>query len=264
MNIYFETSTEEALKFLLRRQFNKVILITSIGLDLSGKRFVEIARKIFGFDLMVLFFSANEAHLKWIQKFQNCLYTAQSDFYEEYITNFNKDGLEKLKKDVEKEYNITLMKFSKEFLSYPKFINEGGFSSLYFSKSNKYIRHVKICCKNKNLFLNMYKNGNVELSKEPSMWDVTINDNEITLFSNGYYLDVRKIKNGDMEEYKEELVGYKYMIIWNFEMYKNYYILHYPKKEKNNKLSSENNILKVNKINAGESEYFELLDELEE
>ena len=54
MNIYFESSTEEALKFLLQRQFNKVILITSIGLDLSGKKFVEVARKIFGFDLMVL------------------------------------------------------------------------------------------------------------------------------------------------------------------------------------------------------------------
>ena len=61
---------------------------------------------------MVLFFSANEVHLEWIQNFQNCLYTDQSNFYEEYITNFNKDGLEKLKKDVEKEYNITLMKFS--------------------------------------------------------------------------------------------------------------------------------------------------------
>jgi len=264
MNIYFETSTEEALKFLLRRQFNKVILITSIGLDLSGKRFVEIARKIFGFNLIVLFFSVNKSHLKWIQKFQNCLYTDQSDFYEEYITNFNKDGLEKLKKDIEKEYNITLMKFSKDFLSYPKFKNEGDFSSLDFSNNNKYIRHVKICCKNKDLFLNMNNNGNVKLSKEPSIWDVTILDNEITLFSNGYYLDVTKIKNGDKEEFGEKLVGFKYMIIWNFEMYKNYYIFYYPKKEKNNKLSLENNDLKVNKVKAGESEYFELLDELEE
>ena len=65
MNIYFESSTEEALKFLLRRQYNKVILITSIGLDLSRKRFVEITRKIFGFNLIVLFFSVNEVHLKW-------------------------------------------------------------------------------------------------------------------------------------------------------------------------------------------------------
>ena len=104
MNIYFESSTEEALKFLLRRKYNKVILITSIGLDLSGKKFVEVARKIFGFDLIVLFFSVNRSHLNWIQKFQNCLYTDQTNFYEEYITNFNKDGLERLKNNVEKEY----------------------------------------------------------------------------------------------------------------------------------------------------------------
>ena len=264
MNIYFESSTEEALKFLLRRQYNKVILITSIGLDLSGKRFIEIARKIFGFDLMVLFFSVNKVHLKWIQKFQNCLYTDQSNFYEEYITNFNKDDLEKLKKDVEKEYNINLMKFSENFLSYPNFKNEGDFSSLNFNNKNKYIRHVKIQCKNKDLFLNMSKNGDVKLSEEPSMWDVTIIDNEITLFSNGYYLDVTKIKNGDDEEIGEELVGYKYMIIWKFIMYKNYYIFNYSKKEKENILSSENNILKVNKIKVEDSELFELVDVIEE
>ena len=265
MNIYFESSIEESLKFLLRRQYNKVILITSIGLDLSGKRFVEIARKIFGFDMMVLFFSANEDHLKWIQKFQNCLYTDQSNFYEEYITNFNKDGLEKLKKDVEKEYNITLMEFSENFLSYPNFKNEGDFSSLKFNNNDKYIRHVKIRCKNKDLFLKMNKNGKVKLSIYPYMWDVTIIDNEITLFSNGFYLDVTKRKNGDKEEIGEELVGYKYMIIWRFMMYKKYYILFYSQKGKENILSSENKILKVmNKVRTNDDELFELIDEIEE
>ena len=252
-------------KFLYIDMIEEIkLLITSIGLDLSGKKFVEVARKIFGFDLMVLFFSVNRCHLKWIQKFQNCLYTDQSNFYEEYITNFNKDGLEKLKKDVEKEYNITLMKFSDNFLSYPNFKNEGDFSSLNFSNNNEYIRHVKISCKNKDLFLKMKENGIVELSKEPSMWDVTIIDNEITLFSNGFYLDVIKRKNGDKEEIGEELIGYQYMIIWNFKMDNNYYIFYYPKKEKDNKLSSENNILKVNKKGVGENEYFALLDVIED
>jgi len=241
------------------------LLITSIGLDLSGKKFIEVARKIFGFDLMVLFFSVNRSHLNWIQKFQNCLYTDQTNFYEEYITNFNKDGLERLKNNVEKEYNITLKKFSSDFLSYPNFKNEGDFSSLNFSNNDKYIRSVKICCKNKkSLFLKMKENGIVELSEEPSIWNITIIDNEVTLFSNGFYLDVIKRKNGDKEEIGEELIGYKYMIIWNFKMDNNYYIFFYPKKEKNNKLSSENNILKVNKKGVGENEYFELLDVIEE
>ena len=116
LNIYFEYSTEEALKFILRRKYNKIILITSIGLDLSGKRFIEIARKILGFNVIVLFFSANEDHLKWIQYFPNCLYSNCSDIYEEYITNFNARGLNNLKKKVEKEYNITLKEFSKDFI----------------------------------------------------------------------------------------------------------------------------------------------------
>ena len=47
MNIYFESCTEEALKFLLRRKYNKVIIITSIGLDLSGKRFIQIEWSLF-------------------------------------------------------------------------------------------------------------------------------------------------------------------------------------------------------------------------
>ena len=156
------------------------------------------------------------------------------------------------------------MEFSEDFLSYPNFKNEGDFASLNFSNNDKYIRHVKILCKNKDLFLNMNKSGEVILSKKPSMWDITIIDNEITLFSNGYYLDVRKRKNGDKEEIGEELVGFKYMIIWNFKMVKNYYIFYYPKKEKDNKLSSENNILKVNKENFDESEYFKLFDVIED
>ena len=102
MNVYFESSTEEALKFLQRRKYNKVILISSIGLDLSGKKFVEVARKIYGFDLMVLFFSINQKHLNWIQNFPNCLYTNTAEIYEEYISNFNEQGLKNLKKKLKR------------------------------------------------------------------------------------------------------------------------------------------------------------------
>jgi hypothetical protein len=45
MNIFFEISMEKALKFLLKNRNDKIILISNIGLDLSGKRFIEIARK---------------------------------------------------------------------------------------------------------------------------------------------------------------------------------------------------------------------------
>ena len=53
MNIYCRSSIEKSLKFLLRNKYDKIILITNIGLDLSGKRYIEIARKILGFDIII-------------------------------------------------------------------------------------------------------------------------------------------------------------------------------------------------------------------
>ena len=46
---------EEALKFLIKRTYDKIILITILCDDLSGKRFAEIASKISGFDIMTFF-----------------------------------------------------------------------------------------------------------------------------------------------------------------------------------------------------------------
>jgi hypothetical protein len=92
-NIYFEGCTEKALELIERKKFNKIILISNIGLDLSGKKFVEIARKILGFNVMVLFFSNNTIHLDWIKNFPNSLYTNQTEFCAKYISNYNKDGL---------------------------------------------------------------------------------------------------------------------------------------------------------------------------
>ena len=60
MNVYFESCIENALEIIKRKKFNKIIIISSIGLDLSGKRFIEIARKILGFNVMVLFYSAKK------------------------------------------------------------------------------------------------------------------------------------------------------------------------------------------------------------
>ena len=255
MNIYFESSTEEALKFLFRRQYNKVILITSIGLDLSGKRFVDVARKIFGFNLIVLFFSVNENHLKWIKNYPNCLYTNTSQFYEEYISNFNEKGLINLKKKIEERYKITLMDFSKDFLSYPNFKNEEDFSCLNFMNKNNFIRHVKICCKINNLFLNMSLYGEVSISQEENEWDITIVNNEITFFSNGFYLDVEN----------DIVIGKQYMKIWNFKkVAKGFYFFTYPGKKENNILSAAENIIKVNKSKIGKSEQFKLIDVIEE
>ena len=63
MNSYFESSTEKALEIINRKKYNKIILISSIGEELSGKKFVVVARKILEFDVLVLFYSNNSKDL---------------------------------------------------------------------------------------------------------------------------------------------------------------------------------------------------------
>ena len=46
INVYIESCTENALDLIKRKKYNKIILISNIGLYLSGKKFVETARKI--------------------------------------------------------------------------------------------------------------------------------------------------------------------------------------------------------------------------
>ena len=255
MNIYYESSTEKALKFLVKRKYDKVILISSIGKDLSGKRFIEIARKIFGFDVIVLFFSNNTSHFGWLKNFNNCLYTNNYTICEEYITNYNESGLKELKKKVEQFYKIQLKQFSFDFILFPNFKNEGDYSSLDFN--SYYIRHVNI--KNGDNYLSMTKNGIVKVDKEKCVWDITIYDNEITMFSNGYYLDINK-----NEQKKENVIGFQYMIRWNFNKINEYYYFINLEKMNNNILSITGDEVKVNKESAGNDEMFLLIDVLEE
>ena len=253
MNIYCETSTEEALKFLWRRKYNKIILITSVGEDLSGKKFVEVARQILGFNVIVLFFSSNINNLKWIQNFDNCLYTNEKGIYEYYISNFNKYGLKNLKKMVERKYNITLKDFSDDFISYPKFVNNIEFKELNYSEKNPYVKEVYIFCEKKNMYLIMTNDGNIMSSYEPEAWDVIMINKRISFFSNGYYLGVK--------DDKENTTGIKKMKNWYFKnIAKNYYIFADKDKKSNNILSMEGTWIKVNKEQVGKYELFSLIE----
>ena len=258
MNLYFGSSIEKSLKYILKRKHDKIILISNIGLDLSGKRFIEIARKILGFNIIILFYSNNKNHLKWIKEFPNCLITNEISIYEKYITNYNMDGLKNLKKKIENSYNISLNNFSDDFLSYPYYENEENeeneenLSKYDINESiNKYIRHVYIYCEAQNSYLCMNKDKKVSSEENGTPWDVTILDDEITLFSNGYYLDFQNNYNN--------IVGCEYMRIWNLEKIgENEYFFNHIK-NKNNFLSIENREIKFNE-NKGNNQKFRLID----
>lgn len=251
-NLYFEFSIEKSLKYILKRKNDKVILLSNIGLDLSGKRFIEIARKILGFDIIILFFSNNRDHLKWLTEFPNCLITNQIEIYEKYISNYNLDGLKNLKKDIEQKYHISLKNLSDDCISYPYFEKEKNNSEEDDMNEciNEYIRHVYIYCESEKLYLSMNKNKKVSSDQNGSPWDVTILNNEITLFSNGYYLDINSENNN--------IVGFPYMRIWNFEKNGEYYFISHIK-NKNYFLSVEKGEIRFNK-NKGQNQKFKLID----
>ena len=76
-------------------------------------------------------------------------------------------------------------------------------------------------------------------------WYVTILGNEITLFSNGYYLDI--------SQDNESIIGSKYMKIWKFGIINNSYYFIYPYKKIKNILSIQEKEEKINKDKLDET-----------
>lgn len=253
MNIYCITSTEKALKFILKMRKEKFnenpIFITNIGKDYSGKRLVEILREIYGFEIMVLFYSKNKKHLEWIQKFNNCLYTNKPHFFKKFIENYYPEGLKSLKKEIEDHYKVTL-NFNNDFLNYNKN------NTILFPLNedvNPFIRHVKILSKNKKKYICMTYEGNVEDNDFGNPWDVTIkpSDKTITFFSNGFYL-----WNLD-----DDILGSEEMIIWNYAILdENENIYSIISKENKKFLSVKGQEIKLKESIEGDSEKFQFID----
>ena len=137
-NIYpFETS-EEALKLVERKKYNKIILISNVGTDLGGKKFVDNARKIIGNNVITLFLAYNKKHLEWIKNYKNALFSNDPKFYEDYLRCFSdeyygkKTKLMELKSTIENHYNIQF-NFDDAFLDYPLYKEEGKYGDLKFN-----------------------------------------------------------------------------------------------------------------------------------
>ena len=230
MNAFFVGTIEKGLEIILRKRYNKIILISNIGKDLSGKKFVEVARKILGFDVMVLFFSNNTSNFGWLQKFPNALYTNLNNFYEKYIANYNEEKLKELKKEVENQYKIKL-NFTKDFMKFPNFGKE-KYEELFFNDINENFRRVIIKSKFGSKALYM-KDGKVIFKscegfvENHFIWYITIIDNEITLYNNEFYLDADK---------NEGIVkGFPYMKRWKCDLKVDNYSLYFE--DRNNMLT---------------------------
>ena len=263
MNAYFESSLERALEIIKRKRNNKIILISNIGLDLAGKKFVEVARKILGFNVMVLFFSGNPDHLNWLKDFPNALYTASADFYQKYILNYNEKGLLDLKKEVEDEYEVKL-NFEDNFLEFPNFVNSAEYDDIKFNVKSPNFKKVTIKNSKTKSILCMdnnrkpsFKSG-ADLDVKLYNWYVTLMDGEITLYSNDSYLGANVNS--------KEATGEEFMKTFKYEEIKNNktteYLIYYN--NKNNVLTvSGNKAILQSESNNKEYQRFKLVEEIE-
>ena len=259
MNAYFESNSERALEIIKRKKYNKIILISNIGLDLGGKKFVEVARKILGFNVVVLFFSANTNHFSWLKDFPNALYTSSDSFYKYYIMNYNEKGLLDLKKKVEQHYKINL-KFDKDFLKFPKFVNEKEYDQIFFGEPSPNFKKVtirntgrkSIFCMDNNR--KAYFNSDSKLDIKSYYWYVTLMENEITLYSNGSYL------GGDATQKKVK--GEEFMKTFKYEKINDTeYLIYYG--DKNNVLTVSGNdaVLQKESLSNKGSQKFKFVEE---
>ena len=244
MSVYCVSSTESALKFLKNRINDKIIFITSIGKSQQGRRFIEIIREIYGFDIIVLFYSNNRDHFSWIKDFPNCLYNEEEEIFKEYITKYNEEDLKKLRNKNNKKFEgLSLKKFTNDFFQYSKINKSIQMPNIQF----------KIYGKNKKKYVCMTKNGKIKLKNEAiedCIWDITFLGNTITFYSNKFYLND---KDGKIE-------GYQFMKVWEFIKINDGYNFKSPSQKF---LSMDNNEIKADKCNAGDNEIFQLINILE-
>ena len=128
-------TTDEALKLVNKKKYNKIILISNVGEDLAGRDFVNEARKIIGNDVIVLFLAYNINHVKWIKNYKNALFSNNEIFYKEYLNCFTQSHPEnKINQLIQYCQNLYHVKFNfdNNYLVFPHYRNSGLFSDLYF------------------------------------------------------------------------------------------------------------------------------------
>ena len=140
INIYACSTSEEALKLVNRKKYNKIILISNIGNDYGGKIFADNARKIIGNNVIILFNAYNINHLTWVKNYKNALFSNDPKYYEEYFDCFHENNLNESKNalmnfkiKLENHYNVKF-NFDNYFLFYPyaESLNIAEFKDLIF------------------------------------------------------------------------------------------------------------------------------------
>ena len=137
-NIYPCETSEEALELVNRKKYNKIILISNVGSDMGGKKFIDKAREIIGNEVIVLFLAYNTDHLNWIKNYKNAIFSNEPKFYEDYLECFDSDSNYKIESKIrtliqklESHFNVKF-NFDDNYLYYPHFKSSGKYEDLLF------------------------------------------------------------------------------------------------------------------------------------
>ena len=138
--IYYFNESDEALKFIKRKKFNKIILISNGGNN--GIGFINDARKIIGnntISLITCYVAQN--YMNVIQKTENILlnskyYNCIKEFLR-YSTNKNINALKNLQKDVENnlkklDNSFSFKPLNNNAFNFQHFKNGGNFHEIQF------------------------------------------------------------------------------------------------------------------------------------
>ena len=147
-NLYTCETTDEALGLVNRKKYNKIILISNIGQDLEGIRFIEEARNIINNkNVIALFVSYDKKHISNIARHKNSLFINNFDLFKEYINCFSegikdkKNQIMNVKQKIEEYYRDDLysknlekfnLKEENDFLYFPKINEAESYTGLKF------------------------------------------------------------------------------------------------------------------------------------
>ena len=130
INLYGVGEIDEALEIIKRKKYNKVIIMSNVGDNVEiAKQFIKDIREILQFNVVILFFTSKSRHSQWIKEIPNVLFTTRDKHFKDYILNFNENGLNKLKEEIEDDYGVKLDKFKAD-LSYPLYKEDGKYNSI--------------------------------------------------------------------------------------------------------------------------------------
>ena len=143
--IYYFNQSNEALEFIRRKKYNKIVLITNGGNN--GGDFINNARKIIGNNTIALVtcFVA-ENHLRTVQNLENVLLNSRHcNCMKEFlriVCNENFEEIKNLQESIEKKYqeidsSFRFKKVNKKAFYFPKFKEKGKFGELDFSNNEK-------------------------------------------------------------------------------------------------------------------------------